>query len=66
MLSATLPKCIQNLASLYLKQNYVFLSVGTVSSASKDITQQFHHVSRGDKRTLLQTILSHGQYFLLL
>lgn len=60
MLSATLPKSIQNLASLYLKYNYVFLSVGTVNSASKDIIQQFHRVTRDYKRFLLQKMLKRG------
>jgi ATP-dependent RNA helicase DDX3X len=43
MFSATFPKEIQRLASDFLK-DYIFLTVGRVGSASKDVTQK---VSRG-------------------
>lgn len=60
MVSATLPDSIQQLATLYLNKNYLFLTVGLVSSASKDIQQKFHLVPRFKKRKLLFDILSQG------
>lgn len=60
MLSATLPDSIQQLASLYLNRNYIFIAVGIVSSASKDIQQKFHLVRRFNKRKLLINILRKG------
>ncbi|XP_022178437.1 ATP-dependent RNA helicase vasa-like isoform X2 [Myzus persicae] len=57
MLSATLPDSTQHLAKLYLNKNYLFLAVGIVSSASKDIKQTFHMVNRFNKRDILSNIL---------
>lgn len=60
MLSATLPDSIQHLAAFYLNKNYLFLSVGIVSSASKDIKQVIYQVNKDKKRKLLTDILTKG------
>lgn len=60
MLSATLPDSIQQLAKFYLNANYLFLVVGIVSSASKDIKQHFHLVNKYKKRKCLIDILKKG------
>lgn len=60
MLSATLPDIIQDLAGYYLNTDYVFLTVGTINSASNDITQEFYKVFKGSKHLLLHKILSEG------
>lgn len=60
MVSATLPDSIQKLAAFYLNTNYVFLVIGIVSSASKDIKQNFHLVNKFNKLKLLTDILRKG------
>ncbi|XP_025419040.1 ATP-dependent RNA helicase vasa-like isoform X2 [Sipha flava] len=57
MVSATLPDSIQELAKFYLNRNYLFLAVGIVSSASKDIKQNFYLVNKFKKRKHLINIL---------
>ncbi|XP_025204737.1 ATP-dependent RNA helicase vasa-like isoform X2 [Melanaphis sacchari] len=57
MLSATLPDETQHLAKFYLNTNYLFLAVGIISSASKDIKQTFYMVNRFNKRKILSNIL---------
>ncbi|XP_015365139.1 PREDICTED: ATP-dependent RNA helicase vasa, isoform A-like [Diuraphis noxia] len=57
MLSATLPDVTQHLAKYYLNKNYLFLAVGIISSASKDIKQNFYMVNRFNKREILCNIL---------
>jgi ATP-dependent RNA helicase DDX3X len=52
MFSATFPKEIQRLASDFL-DNYIFLAVGRVGSASKDVTQQVEFVEQRDKEDFL-------------
>lgn len=66
MLSATLPDSIQQLAAYYLNKNYIFLAIGIVSSASKDIKQYFYQVNRFNKRKRLTDLLRKGFYFILL
>lgn len=60
MLSATLPDSIQQLATYYLNTNYIFLAVGVVSSASKDIKQYFLQTNRYKKRIHLTNLLKQG------
>lgn len=64
MLSATLPDATQHLAKYYLNKNYLFLAVGIISSASKDIKQNFYLVNRFNKREILCNILKKGLYFI--
>lgn len=64
MVSATLPDSIQELAKFYLNRNYLFLAVGIVSSASRDIKQNFYLVNKFKKRKHLIDILQQSYYFL--
>lgn len=56
MFSATFPANIQRLASDFLRQ-YVFLTVGRVGSASKDVTQAIEYVEEQDKMDALMKFL---------
>jgi probable ATP-dependent RNA helicase DDX4 len=66
MVSATLPDSIQELAKFYLNRNYLFLAVGIVSSASKDIKQNFYLVNIFKKRKHLINILQQSFYFFII
>lgn len=57
MFSATFPKAIQELASLFLN-NYIFLAVGRVGSTSENITQTILWVNEHDKRSYLLDLLT--------
>ena len=58
MFSATFPPNIQRLASDFL-QDYIFLTVGRVGSASKDVTQTVEFVEERDKiDTLMRFLLT--------
>jgi len=58
MFSATFPPNIQRLASDFLRE-YVFLTVGRVGSASKDVTQTVEYVENNDKlETLMRFLLT--------
>jgi len=48
MFSATFPPNIQRLASDFLN-NYIFLTVGRVGSASRDVSQEVEYVENNDK-----------------
>jgi len=48
MFSATFPREIQRLASDFLN-NYIFLTVGRVGAASKDVTQKVEYINQRDK-----------------
>jgi ATP-dependent RNA helicase DDX3X len=52
MFSATFPPNIQRLASDFLR-DYVFLTVGRVGSASKDVTQTVEYAEENEKQDLL-------------
>lgn len=56
--SATFRKEIQISAAAYLKNPFVFITVGRVGGANKDIKQEFLRVSRADKKRELKKILS--------
>jgi ATP-dependent RNA helicase DDX3X len=56
MFSATFPANIQRLASDFL-QDYIFLTVGRVGSASKDVTQTVEFVEENDKTDVLMRFL---------
>jgi len=58
MFSATFPPNIQRLASDFLR-DYIFLTVGRVGSASKDVTQTVEYVENNDKlETLMRFLLT--------
>ncbi|KAL3919027.1 MAG: hypothetical protein SGILL_003959, partial [Bacillariaceae sp.] len=58
MFSATFPANIQRLASDFLR-DYIFLTVGRVGSASKDVTQTVEYVEERDKiDTLMRFLLT--------
>merc|ERR1719432_664011 len=56
MFSATFPAQIQRLASDFLR-DYIFLTVGRVGSASKDVTQKIDYVEEHDKLNALMKFL---------
>eukprot|EP00795_Rhopilema_esculentum_P004096 gene4096-20276_t len=56
MLSATFPESIQLLAANYLN-DYIFITVGRVGSASSDIAQSVVEIPGSEKRTKLEEIL---------
>eukprot|EP00540_Astrosyne_radiata_P017202 CAMPEP_0116865726 /NCGR_PEP_ID=MMETSP0418-20121206/25619_1 /TAXON_ID=1158023 /ORGANISM="Astrosyne radiata, Strain 13vi08-1A" /LENGTH=671 /DNA_ID=CAMNT_0004501253 /DNA_START=48 /DNA_END=2060 /DNA_ORIENTATION=- len=56
MFSATFPPNIQRLASDFLR-DYIFLTVGRVGSASKDVTQTVEYVENNDKMSTLMRFL---------
>jgi ATP-dependent RNA helicase DDX3X len=56
MFSATFPSNIQRLASDFMR-DYVFLTVGRVGSASKDVTQVVEYVEDRDKLDALMKFL---------
>jgi len=56
MFSATFPANIQRLASDFMK-DYIFLTVGRVGSASKDVTQTVEYVEEQDKLDTLMKFL---------
>jgi len=60
MFSATFPNEIQRLA-LDFMNNYIFLTVGRVGSASKDVTQKIVFVAQQDKESYLLKFLSESE-----
>ena len=58
LFSATFPPNIQRLASDFLR-DYIFLTVGRVGAASKDVTQTVEYVEQNDKiETLMRFLLT--------
>lgn len=56
MFSATFPSAIQRLAGDFMRE-YVFLTVGRVGSASKDVTQTIEYVEEDEKMDALMKYL---------
>jgi superfamily II DNA/RNA helicase len=56
MFSATFPPEIQELAKEFLT-DYIFITVGMLGSACKDITQTILQVDKGDKKDQLIALL---------
>merc|ERR1719231_1172654 len=56
MFSATFPREIQRLAADFM-MDYIFLAVGRVGSASKDVKQDVMYVENGDKPRQLMEFL---------
>lgn len=57
MFSATFPHEIQQLASDFLKNDYIFLSVGVVGQAAQDVQQSVEYVHNRDKDAFLLQLL---------
>lgn len=62
MFSATFPEEIQKLAGDFLN-DYLFLTVGRVGGACRDVSQHFFEVERQEKRQKLCDILSESGMF---
>nr|BAE94497.1 Vasa [Polyandrocarpa misakiensis] len=58
MFSATFPNEIQKLAHEFLRDDFLFLSVGRVGGACSDVTQTILQVDEEDKRETLMQLLS--------
>jgi len=58
MFSATFPDSIQETAQEFMGESYIFVTVGIVGGACSDVTQEFHQVSKYDKREKLKEIIS--------
>ena len=65
MFSATFPKEIQRLAADFLR-DYIFLTVGRVGSASRDVKQTLEYVEQNDKNDFLIRFLNQVQDGLIL
>ncbi|CAI5738610.1 unnamed protein product [Peronospora destructor] len=65
MFSATFPREIQRLASDFLRE-YIFLTVGRVGSASKDVKQTVEYIEQYDKEDFLVRFLNQVQDGLIL
>ncbi|KAI9911152.1 hypothetical protein PsorP6_009429 [Peronosclerospora sorghi] len=65
LFSATFPREIQRLASDFLR-DYIFLTVGRVGSASKDVKQTVEYIEQYDKEDYLVRFLNQVQDGLIL
>jgi probable ATP-dependent RNA helicase DDX4 len=57
MFSATFPDEVQQLAKHFLRDNYIFLAVGTPGGANEDITQTIEEVPQANKKDRLFQLL---------
>ena len=57
MFSATFPVEVQTLAKHFLRDNYVFLAVGTLGGANEDIAQTIEEVPQSEKKNRLFALL---------
>lgn len=57
MFSATFPVEVQQLAKHFLRNDYVFLAVGTLGGANEDIAQTIEEVPQSEKKNRLFTLL---------
>lgn len=65
LFSATLADDIQMLAKSYLKPNYIFVAVGEVGGACKDVKQEIVEVSKFEKKKeLIKVLESLGKYLI--
>nr|CAB3237038.1 Vasa DEAD-Box Protein [Phallusia mammillata] len=58
MFSATFPDEIQKLAHDFLREDFLFLTVGRIGGACSDVTQVVLQVDQGDKRNKLIELLA--------
>jgi len=61
MFSATFPEEVQKMAAEFLKEDYLFLTVGIVGSANSDVEQTFIEVDGKQKRSKLVDILRNSE-----
>ena len=57
MFSATFPEEVQRLAKFFLREDYIFLVVGTMGGANEDITQSIEEVPLANKKERLLQLL---------
>jgi superfamily II DNA/RNA helicase len=57
MFSATIPPGVQQLAKHFLRDNYVFLAVGTLGGANGDISQTVEEVPQANNKDRLFNLL---------
>ena len=57
MFSATFPEQVQRLAKHFLRDNYIFLAVGTLGGANEDISQSIELVPQPQKKDRLFHLL---------
>lgn len=57
MFSATFPEQVQRLAKHFLRDNYIFLAVGTLGGANEDISQSIELVPQAQKKDRLFHLL---------
>jgi probable ATP-dependent RNA helicase DDX4 len=57
MFSATFSQEIQRMAAKYLRRDYLFVTVGIVGGACKDVEQNFLSVDRDEKKKKLISLL---------
>jgi superfamily II DNA/RNA helicase len=57
MFSATFPDEVQRLAKHFLRENYIFLAVGTLGGANEDIAQSIEVVPQANKKDRLFQLL---------
>lgn len=53
MFSATFASEIQHMATTYLKPDYIFVAVGEIGGACKDVVQTVTEVKKFDKKKIL-------------
>lgn len=57
---------IQMMAKSYLKPNYVFVAVGEIGGACKDVKQEIRAVSKFEKKKeLIKVLESLGLFYLI-
>lgn len=57
MFSATFASEIQHMATSYLKPDYIFVAVGEIGGACKDVVQTVIKLSKFEKKDALLSIL---------
>ena len=58
MFSATFKDSVQEAAATFLKENYLFITVGIIGGFCTDVKQEFVKVEQFDKREKLEEILN--------
>lgn len=57
MFSATFASDIQHMATYYLKPDYIFVAVGEIGGACKDVVQTIMEVGKFEKKSALLNLL---------